>query len=354
MANKKISQLDAASAVTNMAIPASDSAGTTTSKVTVQSILDAETRWAALLPSAPTNLVGTAGNGQVALTWTAPSIAVAITDYVVQYSSNSGSNWTSFSDGVSTSTSATVTGLSNGTAYIFRVAGVNIIGQGAWSSSSGSVTPEGDPYFSNVELLLHMESFADSSGDPKAVTNVGASISSAQSKFGGSSVSLDGDSYLSIGDTSVTHFSTGDYAVECWVRWETVDESFQGICMTQENGGFGIYWDGGVYGTNVLRVTENNVGDPLSGSFLPSAGQWYHIAAARHNGVSRLYVNGSVIVTNSSDNVDFVAGTLAVGGNGDAGFGVKGWIDDFRVTKGSARGYTGSTISIPTAAFPNS
>lgn len=48
MANKKISQLDAASAATNMVIPASDAAGTVTNKVTVQSILnlakDAELR----------------------------------------------------------------------------------------------------------------------------------------------------------------------------------------------------------------------------------------------------------------------------------------------------------------------
>ncbi|NBX77701.1 MAG: hypothetical protein EBQ92_14225, partial [Proteobacteria bacterium] len=91
----------------------------------------------------PTSVSGTAGNAQVALTWTAPSSngGNAITDYVIQYSSNSGSTWTTFADGTSTSTSATVTGLTNGTAYIFQVAAVSAAGTGSYSAVSSSVTP---------------------------------------------------------------------------------------------------------------------------------------------------------------------------------------------------------------------
>jgi len=104
-----------------------------------------DSRWDLFLPPAPTGVSGTATSGQVALTWTAPTVLsqTPITDYVVQYSSNGGSTWTTFSDGTSASASATVTGLTNGTAYTFRVAAVNAIGTGAYSSASGSVTPAG-------------------------------------------------------------------------------------------------------------------------------------------------------------------------------------------------------------------
>jgi hypothetical protein len=43
--------------------------------------------------------------------------------------------WHTFSDGTSTSTSTTVTGLTGGTVYEFRVAAVNSVGQGAWSNT---------------------------------------------------------------------------------------------------------------------------------------------------------------------------------------------------------------------------
>ena len=99
------------------------------------------------LPSAPTGLGGTPENAAVALSWSASASAGsgALTDYVVQYSSDGGSTWSTFVDGVSTATAATVTGLSNGTAYQFRVAGVSGFGAGVFSEVSGSVTPRTVP-----------------------------------------------------------------------------------------------------------------------------------------------------------------------------------------------------------------
>ena len=108
--------------------------------------------WPAL-PGAPTSVSGTAGNAQVSLTWTAPAAngGSAITDYTVQFSSNSGSSWTTFSRAASSATSATVTGLTSGTAYTFRVAAVTALGAGAYSSASSSVTPIS---FSPTAVLL--------------------------------------------------------------------------------------------------------------------------------------------------------------------------------------------------------
>jgi hypothetical protein len=95
------------------------------------------------VPDAPTSVSGTAGNAQVSLTWSAPTYSngAAITDYTIQFSSNSGSSWNTFSHAASATASITVTGLTNNTAYIFRIAAVNSVGTGSYSANSGSVTP---------------------------------------------------------------------------------------------------------------------------------------------------------------------------------------------------------------------
>lgn len=95
----------------------------------------------ATAPGAPTGLAATAGNASASLSWTAPSSngGAGITDYLVEYQPSSGS-WTTFADGTSTSTTATVTGLTNGTAYAFRVSAINSIGTGT-ASSTASATP---------------------------------------------------------------------------------------------------------------------------------------------------------------------------------------------------------------------
>lgn len=93
-----------------------------------------------LPPDPPTNLSATAGNALANLSWTAPTGSI-VRDYTIQYSSNSGSTWTTFNDGTSTSTTAVVTGLTNGTSYIFRVASTNGAGSSIYLTSSTPVTP---------------------------------------------------------------------------------------------------------------------------------------------------------------------------------------------------------------------
>ena len=101
-------------------------------------------------PGTPTGLTATRGDASVALVWTAPAAnGSAISDYTVQYSSNDGTSWTTFSHAVSAATSITVTGLANGTAYLFRVAAVNGVGRGDYAATSQTVTPAalpGAPY----------------------------------------------------------------------------------------------------------------------------------------------------------------------------------------------------------------
>jgi hypothetical protein len=97
----------------------------------------------ATAPGVPTGLSGTAGSTQVALTWAAPASngGSAITDYVVEYAVSPFSSWTAFSHTASTATSRTVTGLTNGTGYRFRVKAVNAIGTGSATAATSTYTP---------------------------------------------------------------------------------------------------------------------------------------------------------------------------------------------------------------------
>lgn len=94
------------------------------------------------VPGAPINITVTPGNGQVTLSWTAPSNngGRTITNYYYQYSSNNGINWSTPSL-TSSSSSSTVTGLTNGTSYLFKVAAVNAAGTGSYSGNSARIMP---------------------------------------------------------------------------------------------------------------------------------------------------------------------------------------------------------------------
>lgn len=86
-------------------------------------------------PLAPT-VIGVAGTEKVILSWDTPDTGgSSITDYVIEYKLSSSSTWLTYSDGVSTSTSVTVTGLMGGSRYDFRVTAVNSNGTGVVSDT---------------------------------------------------------------------------------------------------------------------------------------------------------------------------------------------------------------------------
>jgi RHS repeat-associated protein len=95
------------------------------------------------VPFAPTNVTGTRGDTQVTLSWTAanPNGSTVTGNTIRAYNGATLVSTTS----VGAVTSATVSGLTNGTAYTFTVTASNAVGTGPASTASGSVTPAGVP-----------------------------------------------------------------------------------------------------------------------------------------------------------------------------------------------------------------
>jgi hypothetical protein len=92
-------------------------------------------------PGQATNVTATAGTGSATVSWSAPTSGGPVTGYTVTpYIGSTAQTPTSVSG---SATTATVSGLTPGTAYTFTVTGSNPTGSGPASTASNSVTPTG-------------------------------------------------------------------------------------------------------------------------------------------------------------------------------------------------------------------
>ena len=96
------------------------------------------------LPSQPIGLSAAAGDGQVSLRWAHPADS-SISKYQLRYGAGSSvpasATWADLASSSATTTSHTVTGLSNGTQYAFEIRAVNAGGEGDVSATV-TATPE--------------------------------------------------------------------------------------------------------------------------------------------------------------------------------------------------------------------
>ena len=99
------------------------------------------------VPDAPSGLTATAGDGQVALSWTASSDA-DVSEYGIYYGTSSGPSVKQ--QEVSNETSVTITDLSNNTIYYFRITAIDTAGYE--SSYSDEIT--GAPQFSGEDIYV--------------------------------------------------------------------------------------------------------------------------------------------------------------------------------------------------------
>lgn len=87
------------------------------------------------VPGAPSLLSVTPSDRRATLLWSAPldDGGANVTDYVIEYRTSGATSWSTFTDPVSTSLTASVPGLENALEYEFRVAAVNGVGTGPYS-----------------------------------------------------------------------------------------------------------------------------------------------------------------------------------------------------------------------------
>jgi hypothetical protein len=242
------------------------------------------------------------------------------------------------------------------------------------TDAMGQVTVEAlevEPYFpganpdaaagaaSGTVALFHFDGIngstvlSDSSGTGKVATIAGNPvISTAQSRFGGASLYIDGTSSV---QTNYVVWSggsdfvlEGDFTLDFWIypisypnTWGTL--VLLGDC--DQNQPNGPSWNSGGSGWHF------NPYFPASSIQAPAPWMWHHVAVTRSGLTYRAFVDGAQVYANTSSTFAFTDGRLWVTGCGSAGDNgdFNGYIDELRVVKGTA--VWTSDFTPPTAPY---
>jgi hypothetical protein len=200
----------------------------------------------------------------------------------------------------------------------------------------------------NTSLLLNFTNAgiydATSKNDLETVGN--AQISTTQSKWGGSSIYVDGtgDRLFNGISSPLLNLSSGDWTIESWVYFNAVGAYAYvlNIATAPANPSglvFGINNSSRIYIGNGAVLGTN-------GNTTLSTGQWYYLAAVKSGSNVTLYVNGTADVTPFAFTPN--SGTyLYVGADASAGNQLNAYLQDVRITR-----YARPITASPTAAFP--
>jgi hypothetical protein len=195
----------------------------------------------------------------------------------------------------------------------------------------------------NTSLLLNFTNAgiydATSKNDLETVGN--AQISTAQSKWGGSSMYFDGTGdYLVTKSSDLLTLGTGNFTVEFWVRYASAT-AYTTVIISRwfvefsNTRGF-LFYDGITGYTRAYTVALN---------------QWYHVAVSRNGTSLRFFVDGTQLGATETNSANITSDPTLEVGRGQGGlYLVDGYLQDLRITKGYAR-YT-ANFTPPTAAFP--
>jgi hypothetical protein len=210
----------------------------------------------------------------------------------------------------------------------------------------------------NVSLLCNFTNagITDTTAKNVLETEGGAQISTAQSKFGSSSMYFDGTGdQLILPASENFEFGSGNFTVECWVYITGTSGSIINYSNGQTSNS-NFCWELYQSSSSAIQMTiveGSTVYSASSSSFTLNA--WNHVAGVRNGNTLTIYVNGTAGGTTASvTNVSITRRsgvTAKVSGYNNATGMITGYIDDLRITKGIAR-YT-ANFPTPVAAFPS-
>jgi hypothetical protein len=213
--------------------------------------------------------------------------------------------------------------------------------------NSGTVVAPSVDY---TKLLLHMDGvdngtvFTDSSAQGHTVNRFNAVTKTAVKVFGTASGYFDGSGdYLSIPDSTDWNFGTGDFTVDFRVRIANLDIAYMlfshfedannrgGMFFSQQaNVGLKFnYFSGGVEQSGYSMETTD------AGWVVNT---WYHVALVRNGNRFDIYRDGvSLVNATSATAIPTLTGALEIGAYDSSASWLNGYIDEFRVSKGTAR-----------------
>jgi hypothetical protein len=203
-------------------------------------------------------------------------------------------------------------------------------------------------YNPKVETLLRFNgsnastTFTDAVG--RSWTRSGnAQISTAQSKFGGSSGYFDGTGdYLTTPDTPDLEVTTQDWTIECWVRFSAIAANGAVIATKRAPAGNDGGWQFGVHSSKVPQIAAWDTGGTVInvlGATVLTTGTWYHLAATKSGTTWRVFVDG-VLDGSGTQSATPTANSrqVIVGRHAQVTtYDLNGYIDDLRITNGEAR-----------------
>jgi hypothetical protein len=207
----------------------------------------------------------------------------------------------------------------------------------------------------NSSLLLNMTSAGiyDAAMMNNMETVGDAKLSTAISKFGGSSMYFDGTGdWLILPITPQTSLGP-TFTIEAWIYLANTTGTKAIYSQSVANtGGYGylIFY---ISGTNLGFYVRPYTGGPETGLLAGtlSATTWTHVAVSVNNTACRIFINGTQVGgTTTIAATTYTPVYSTVGADIVQGYPMNGYIDDLRVTKGYAR-YT-ANFTAPTSAFP--